>query len=89
MSLLLIELVRSLPKQYADAEVFLSCVPLALAVLAVPYGLTTVPTAAGMDIICYPPVTLALTGLALLWTGCQRFSSWSREQREYSRQPSG
>jgi len=71
MSLLLIELARSLPKQYADAEVLLSCVPLALAVLAVPYGLTTVPGAAGMDIICYPPVTLALTGLALLWTGCR------------------
>jgi hypothetical protein len=69
MSLLLIELARNLPKQWKNVEVLLSCVPLALAVLAVPSRLTTVPTSFSIDIICYPPVTLALTSLALLWTG--------------------
>ena len=76
MSLLLIELARSLQKRFEKVEMVLSCVPLAPAVAAVPGRLTTVPTAFSIDIICYPPVILALTGLALLWAGCRRRCRW-------------
>jgi hypothetical protein len=76
MSLVLIELARSLPKRWENMELLLSCIPLTLTVLAVPSRLTTVPTAFSIDIICYPPVTLALTGLAFLWTGHRRRCKW-------------
>jgi hypothetical protein len=76
MSLLLLELIRSLAKQYENLEVMIACVPLGLTVFAVPNKMTVIPASIGIEAISYPPVVLGLTGLALLWMGFRRRSGW-------------
>jgi len=78
MSLLLLELIRSLGKRYESLEVMIACVPLGLTIFAVPNKLTAIPTSIGIEAVSYPPVVLGLTGLALLWMGFRRRCSWLR-----------
>ncbi len=78
MSLLLLELIRSLGKRHEGLQVMLACAPLGLTVFAVSSKMTTIPASIGIEAVAYPPVILGLTGLALLWTGFRRRCSWLR-----------
>ncbi len=76
VSLLLLELIRSLGKRFEGVEEVISWMPLGLAVLAVANKLTVAPPTLGIGLISYPPVVLGLTGLALLWMGVRRRMLW-------------
>jgi len=78
MSLLLLEMIRSLGERSKTLDVMVACVPLGLTVLAVPNRMTVVPASISIEVISYPPVVLALSGLALLWTSIRRQCTWLR-----------
>jgi hypothetical protein len=75
-SLLLLELMRSLQRRFEGVEEVISWTPLGLAVLAMPNKLTVAPPSLGIGLVSYPPVVLGLTGVALLWMGLRRRTSW-------------
>lgn len=75
MSLLALEVLRSLGKWDTVLKVMIATVPLGSVLLAVSEGMTVVPTAIGIEAFSYPPIVLGLTGLALLWMGIRHRSA--------------
>jgi len=69
MSLLTLELIRSLRRDYQNLAMGIACIPLAAAICGVTSKFTTIPTTIGIEAVVYPPVVLAWTGLGLLWMG--------------------
>lgn len=67
MSLLLIELIRSFGGPCEVLQILISLVPLGLAAAAVHGKAAAMPTGVGVEAITYPPVTLGVMALALLW----------------------
>jgi hypothetical protein len=78
ISLLLLELIRSLQKRFEGVEEVISCVPLGLTVFAAFNKLTVAPASIGIEMLSYPPVVLGLTGLALLWMSFRHQWRWLR-----------
>lgn len=69
-TLLLLEILRHLDKRLGRLEIAISCVPLAMMLLAIQQKSVLASGEFGPGLICYPPVLLALAGLtmaALSW----------------------
>jgi hypothetical protein len=64
-SLLLLEIMRHWGKRFGVAEFVVSCVPFAATMLAIHQKSVIESGQLGLGIMCYPPVILALSGLAL------------------------
>jgi hypothetical protein len=64
-TLLLLEIIRCFKKRFGVIEAVVSCVPLAVTMLAIQQKSVLATGQLGPGLICYPPVILALTGLAI------------------------
>jgi hypothetical protein len=64
-ALLLLEILRHYGKRFGFTEIIISCAPLAAMLLAINEKSVLASGRFGIALICYPPVLLAITGLAL------------------------
>lgn len=64
-TLLLLEILRHRGKRFGYTEIFISCVPLAAMLLAINEKSVLASGQLGPGLLCYPPVTLVLSGLAI------------------------
>lgn len=64
-TLLVLEIIRCFGKRFGVTEAVISCVPLAVMMLAIQEKSVLATGQLGPGLICYPPVVLALTGLAI------------------------
>ena len=64
-TLLLLEILRHSGKRFGIAEIVVSCVPLAVMLLAISEKSVLASGRFGPGLVCYPPVVLALSGLSL------------------------
>jgi len=64
-TLLLLEIIRCFGKRFGVVEAVISCVPLAITMLAIQQKSVLASGQLGPGLLCYPPVVLALTGLAI------------------------
>lgn len=74
--LLILELMRSFPRRFARIETAIACVPLGLTLLAIGNKAIAVSFADASQWLFYPPVLLALNGLAVLWMGLAQRRQW-------------
>lgn len=63
--LLMLQILRNLGRRLGYTEIFISCVPLAAMLLAINEKAVLSSGQLGPGLLCYPPVTLALSGLAI------------------------
>jgi hypothetical protein len=63
--LLMLQILRNLGKRFGYTEIFISCAPLAAMLLAINEKAVLSSGQLGPGLLCYPPVTLALSGLAI------------------------
>lgn len=64
-TLLLLEILRRSGKRFGFTEIVISCVPLATMLLAINEKSVLASGQLGFGLMCYPPVTLASSGLAI------------------------
>jgi hypothetical protein len=64
-TLLLLEILRHSGKRFGRAEILISCVPLAVTLLAINEKSVLASGQFAVGLICYPPVLLAFSGLAI------------------------
>ncbi len=64
-ALLAIEALRHSGKRFGWTEVAVSCVPLAVIILAVQHKAVLASGELGIGLLCYPPIALALSGLTI------------------------
>jgi hypothetical protein len=64
-TLLTLEIIRHLGKRFGVIEIVVSCVPLAITMLAIQQKSVLASGQLGPGLMCYPPVVLALSGLAI------------------------
>lgn len=74
--LLVLELMRTLPKRLAGLEAAAACIPLAAVLAAIHEKAITVSSAQAIEWLFYPPVLLAATGAAVLWMALAQRRQW-------------
>lgn len=71
-TLLMLEILRHSGKRFGVTEVVISCVPLATMMLAIYDKSVLASGQFGLGLMCYPPVILALCGLAIVGLALHR-----------------
>ena len=75
-TLLALEALRHSGKRFGFTEIAISCVPLAVTMLAIQHKMVLASGQFGLGLMCYPPVALAVSGLAI--AALAVFHRWRR-----------